>query len=30
MVIVPKSGNPVFGQIEVNSGIAIVMSYPGN
>jgi len=30
MVIVPKSGKPVLGQIEVNSGIEMLMSYSGN
>src|SRR6266496_2623489 len=30
MVITPKSGRPVFGQTEVNSGSSITISYPGN
>ena len=27
MMMVPKSGSPVFGQTEVNSGLTCVMTY---
>src|SRR5438309_4459648 len=30
MVSAPKSGNPVFGHTEVNSGSSTTISYPGN